>query len=164
MFFYMLQEILQRVSCYSTHSATCLARVQRNCRKFAWCNRTFTVLHSILLCYFHTTSLPEGGGGGALLLGLIGPSWTSPTATPWLLTGLNGLTGLKGALSGGFSELLGSTMSFTGGGGEAGLAVAWFEFLNDGSLLREGGSGGGLMGRGDIETKTKSKSNKQMLV
>lgn len=118
----------------------------------------------ILLCYFYTTSLPEGGGGGALLLGLIGPSWASPTATPWLPTGLKGLTGLKGALSGGFSELLGSTMSFTGGGGEAGLAAAWFEFLNDGSLLREGGSGGGLMGRGDIETKTKSKSNKQMLV
>lgn len=98
------------------------------------------------------TSLPEGGGGGALRLGLMGPSWVSPTATTPSL-----LTGLKGALSDCLSELPGSTMSFAGGGGEAGLVAAWFEFLNDGSLLRVGGSGGGVVGRGDIETKTKIK-------
>jgi len=36
--------------------------------------------------------------------------------------------------------------------------------LSDGSLVREGGSGGGVVGRGVIETKTKSKSNNKMLV
>lgn len=89
----------------------------------------------------------------------MGPSCVSPTAAKLSLS-----TGLKGALSEWFSELPGSAKSFTGGGGEAGVAAAWFAFLNDGSLLREGGSGGGVEGRGVIETKTKSKSNNEMLV
>ena len=55
-------------------------------------------------------------------------------------------------------------MSFVGEGDEAGVTVACFEFLRDGSLLREGGCGGGVVGRGIIETKTKSKSNNKMLV
>lgn len=72
----------------------------------------------VISIHIDSTSLPHKGGGGALRLGLMGPSCASPTAT------LSLLTGLKGALSHGISELPGSTMSFTGGGGEAGLDAA----------------------------------------
>ena len=82
------------------------------------------ILYLIILQYVYATSLPQGGGGGALLLGFTGPSCSPPTATPCLLTGLTGLTGLKGALLGGFSGLLCSPMSFTGGGEEAELVRA----------------------------------------
>lgn len=91
-------------------------------------------------------SLPAGGGGGALLLGLIAPSGASPTAP------VSQATGLEGELSHGSSNCAESTMSFLGSGGDVRLAVR-FEFLNDGCLWWAGGSGGGVTDKGEIGTK-----------
>lgn len=65
-------------------------------------------------------------------------------------------TGLKGTLSDGLSELVGSNVPFLGTGGEVGF-VAFFEFLNEGSLSREKGEGEGVLGRGVIGTKKTKK-------
>lgn len=103
-------------------------------------------------------SLLEGGGGGVFFLGLMGFFCVFFIVVEILIL----LIWFKGVFW--LFEFFGFVMFFVEGGGEVGVIVVWLEFLSDGSFLRMGGFGGGVVGRGVIEIKIKSKLNNEMLV